>query len=84
MDSRQSDAPNVPITQETVDRLLKAATMDEYLKIAKECGVDWDALPDEWLSAIASGDVTELIFQAERKARLMRKQQRKGQHADGI
>ena len=48
------------VSQETVDALSRASTMEEFLAIAEREGIDWDALPDEWLSAIAEGDVTAL------------------------
>ena len=50
----------ITVTQETVDALSHASTMEEFLAIAEREGIDWDALPDEWLSAIAEGDVTAL------------------------
>ena len=44
-----------------MDALSRAETMEEFLQIAQREGIDWDALPDEWLSAIAEGDVTGLL-----------------------
>ena len=54
--------------------------MEEYLAIAAENGIDWDALDDEWLEAIVSGDVSELIWRQQRRQR----QIRKAKHAKGI
>ena len=34
---------------------------------AQREGIDWDALPDEWLSAIAEGDVTGLLPRPARR-----------------
>ena len=62
-----SDMPEINISQEIVDALAKAATMEEFLRIAQQRGVDWDSLPDEWLSAIAEGDITELLPRRPRK-----------------
>ena len=55
------------ITQETVNALSRASTMEEFLSIAAEQGIDWDSLPDEWLSAIAEGDVTALLPRRPRR-----------------
>lgn len=72
------DAPD--IDQATVDRLIRARTMEEYLAIADEAGIDWDSLDDEWLEAIVSGDITELKWRLERARRRTRKEQ----HAKGL
>ena len=75
---RTQDGPE--LTQETVERLLQARTMEEYLAIAAENGIDWNALDDEWLEAIVSGDVSELLWRQQRR----RRQARKAKHAEGI
>ena len=59
----------VNISQEAVDQLLKARTMEEYIAIAAEHGIDWNELDDEWLEAIVSGDVSELLWQQQRRQR---------------
>ena len=59
----------VCISQEAVDQLLKARTMEEYLAIAAEHGIDWNELDDEWLEAIVSGDVSELLWRQQRRQR---------------
>lgn len=59
--------PEPPITQETVDALQAASTIEEFLSIADARGVDWNAMPDEWLSALAEGDVTGLLAQMKHK-----------------
>ena len=59
----------VEISQEVVDQLLQARTMDEYLSIAAENGIDWDSLDDEWLEAIVSGDVGDLLWRQQRRHR---------------
>ena len=59
----------VSITQEAVDQLLKARTMEEYIAIAAEHGIDWNELDDEWLEAIVSGDVSELLWRQQRRQR---------------
>ena len=64
MKNRRPEGPEtevITVSQETVDALSRAETMEEFLLIAQREGVDWDALPDEWLSAIAEGDVTGLL-----------------------
>ena len=43
--------------------------MDEYLAIAAENGIDWNSLDDEWLEAIVSGDVSDLLWQRQRRQR---------------
>ena len=68
------------LSQDTVDRLVRAQTMEEYLAIAAEAGIDWNMLDDEWLEAIVDGDVTELIDRLERA----RRRARKGKHADRV
>ena len=57
------------VSQDTVDRLSHARTMEEFLSIADHEGVDWDSLPDEWLDAIAQGDVTDLLYRMNRRRR---------------
>ena len=59
----------VSISQEAVDQLLKARTMEEYIAIAAEHGIDWNELDDEWLDAIVSGDVSELLWRQQRRQR---------------
>ena len=59
----------VSISQEAVDQLLKARTMEEYIAIAAEHGIDWNDLDDEWLEAIVSGDVSELLWRQQRRQR---------------
>lgn len=56
-----------PISQETVDALSRTRTMEEFLAVAQTHRVDWNALPDEWLDAVAQGDVTDLIFRLKHK-----------------
>ena len=58
------------ITQEAVEALSRANTMAEWTTIAKQYTIDWNALPDEWLTAIVQGDVTELLHQMQRKPKL--------------
>lgn len=53
--------PAPPITQETVEALQRANTMEEFLAIAVQHNVNWDALGDEWLDAIVQGDVLALM-----------------------
>lgn len=62
-----TEAEEISISQETVDALSRADTMEEFLDIAQQEGIDWDALPDEWLSAIAEGDVTVLLPRRSRR-----------------
>ncbi len=59
----------VDISQEVVEQLLQARTMEEYLAIAAENGIDWDSLDDEWLEAIVSGDVSDLLWRQQRRLR---------------
>ena len=61
------EAEEISISQETVDALSRADTMEEFLDIARREGIDWDALPDEWLSAIAEGDITALLPRRSRR-----------------
>ena len=79
-DIERTPAEEPELSQEAVERLMKARTMEEYLAIAAEEGIDWDALDDEWLEAIVSGDVSELLWRQERR----RRQARKAKHAEGI
>ena len=62
--------PTITLTQETVEALSRATNMDEWLNIAKIHKVDWNTLPDEWLTAIVQGDVTELVHRMKRKPKL--------------
>ena len=67
----EQDREGFTVSQKTVDALSRAETMEEFLRIAQREGIDWDALPDEWLSAIAEGDVTGLLprpFRGRKKA----------------
>lgn len=67
---RMTEGPEgeeISISQETVDALSRADTMEEFLDIAQREGIDWDALPDEWLSAIAEGDITALFPRRPRR-----------------
>ena len=59
----------VSISQEAVNQLLKARTMEEYIAIAAEHGIDWNELDDEWLEAIVTGDVSELLWRQQRRQR---------------
>ena len=59
----------VSISQEAVDQLLKARTMEEYIAIAAEHGIDWNELDDEWLEAIVNGDVSDLLWRQQRRQR---------------
>ena len=59
--------PAPPISQDTVDALSASDTMEEFLSAAAARGVDWNALPDEWLDAVAQGDVTELCRRMRHK-----------------
>ena len=65
--TEKTDAEEISISQETVDALSRAETMEEFLDIARQEGIDWDALPDEWLRAIAEGDVTALLPRRSRR-----------------
>ena len=60
------DPPEEIISQETVDAMIGTSTMEEFLLIAEQHGVDWDSLPDEWLSAIAEGDISALLPRGSR------------------
>ena len=62
----EQDREEFTVSQETVDALSRAETMEEFLRIAQREGIDWDALPDEWLSAIAGGAVTGLLHRPSR------------------
>ncbi len=64
---QEPDREEIEVSQETVDALSRAETMEEFLAIAQREGIDWDALPDEWLSAIAEGDVTGLLPRPARR-----------------
>ena len=67
MEQEKPPRATPPISQETVDALSKAQTMEEFLAIAQTHQVDWNALPDEWLDAVAQGDVTDLISRLKHK-----------------
>ncbi len=72
MKKEQKDIPmdeEVSISQEVVEQLMKAGTMEEYLAIAAENGIDWNELDDEWLEAIVSGDVSDLVWRQQRRRR---------------
>ena len=73
-------AGEVSISQDTVDRLMKARNMEEYLAIAAENGIDWNELDDEWLDAIVSGDINDLLWRQQRR---LRKSGRR-QHENGL
>ena len=60
---------DISISQEVVEQLMKAGTMEEYLAIAAENGIDWNELDDEWLEAIVSGDVSDLVWRQQRRKR---------------
>ena len=68
------------LTQEAVEQLKNARTMEEYLRIAEENGIDWNELSDEWLDAIISGDISNLLWQQERR----RRRAGKAKHENGI
>ena len=55
------------VPDKSIDPRLLSAAMEEFLDIAQREGIDWDALPDEWLSAIAEGDVTALLPRRSRR-----------------
>ena len=59
----------INLSQDTVDELQKARTMEEYLEIASRFGIDWEELDDEWLEAIVKGDITDLIWKQQRRQR---------------
>ena len=59
----------INLSQDTVDELQKARTMEEYLEIASRFGIDWEELDDEWLEAIVNGDITDLIWKQQRRQR---------------
>ncbi len=64
------------ISQDIVEQLMKARTMEEYLAIAADNGIDWNSLSDDWLEAIVSGDVSDLVWQQQRRQRRMRRTNR--------
>lgn len=64
------------ISQDIVEQLMKARTMEEYLAIAADNGIDWNSLGDDWLEAIVSGDVSDLVWQQQRRQRRMRRTNR--------
>ena len=59
----------INLSQDTVDELQKARTMEEYLEIASRFGIDWEELDDEWLEAIVNGNITDLIWKQQRRQR---------------
>ena len=71
MKNKQVNRPEdeIHLSQDTVDKLMKARTMEEYLAIAAENGIDWDELDDEWLEAIVSGDINDLLWRQQRRIR---------------
>ena len=76
----QSAEEEVFLTQAVVEQLKNARTMEEYLRIAEEDGIDWNELSDEWLDAIVSGDISDLLWQQERR----RRRAGKAKHENGI
>lgn len=65
-----------PIGQEVVDALSKTRTMEEFLRVAAAFKVDWNSLPDEWLDAVAQGDVTDLLRQMRHKPKTGKQKKR--------
>ena len=76
----QGAEEEVFLTQEAAEQLKNARTMEEYLRIAEENGIDWNELSDEWLDAIISGDISDLLWQQERR----RRRAGKAKHENGI
>ena len=78
MRKENSTAPDdeAGISQDIVEQLMKARTMEEYLAIAADNGIDWNSLSDDWLEAIVSGDVSDLVWQQQRRQRRMRRTNR--------
>ena len=70
----------ISLSQDVVDQLMKARTMEEYLAIAAENGIDWNEMDDEWLEAIVSGDINDLLWRQQRR---LRKSGRR-QHENGL
>ena len=70
----------ISLSQDVVDQLMKARTMEEYLAIAAENGIDWNEMDDEWLEAIVSGDISDLLWRQQRR---LRKSGRR-QHENGL
>ena len=70
----------IDLSQEVVEQLMQARTMEKYLAIAAENGIDWDSMDDEWLEAIVSGDISDLLWRQQRR---LRKSGRR-QHENGI
>ena len=73
-------ADEISLSQDVVDQLMKARTMEEYLAIAAENGIDWNEMDDEWLEAIVSGDINDLLWRQQRR---LRKSGRR-QHENGL
>lgn len=73
-------AEEISISQDVVEQLMKARTMEEYLAIASENGIDWNELDDEWLEAIVSGDISDLLWRQQRRLRRSGRRQ----HENGI
>ena len=67
--AEEHDDSIINLSQDTVDELQKARTMEEYLEIASRFGIDWEELDDEWLEAIVNGDITDLIWKQQRRQR---------------
>ena len=70
----------ISLSQDVVDQLMKARTMEEYLAIAAENGIDWNEMDDEWLEAIVSGNINDLLWRQQRR---LRKSGRR-QHENGL
>ena len=70
----------ISLSQDVVDQLMKARTMEEYLAIAAENDIDWNEMNDEWLEAIVSGDINDLLWRQQRR---LRKSGRR-QHENGL
>ena len=67
--AEEHDDSIINLSQDTVDELQKARTMEEYLEIASRFVIDWEELDDEWLEAIVNGDITDLIWKQQRRQR---------------
>ena len=78
--SSNETADEISLSQDVVDQLMKARTMEEYLAIAAENDIDWNEMNDEWLEAIVSGDINDLLWRQQRR---LRKSGRR-QHENGL
>ena len=67
--AEEHDDSIINLSQDTVDELQKARTMEENLEIASRFVIDWEELDDEWLEAIVNGDITDLIWKQQRRQR---------------